>query len=176
MGRFDDPALHAIFDKLQRGVVGESQFYDELRAYAGNSALSDQELEQAWKSQIGAVSCEKVALMRRVREMGYKTFILSTTNAPHLEVIQDRFASCLPEARDPLRESVDAAFLTFEMQMLKPDVEIYLAVIERTGLRGDQLLFLDDTPKNVLGAQHAGLHSLLIDGPGFLHWLPALLQ
>jgi FMN phosphatase YigB (HAD superfamily) len=75
-----------------------------------------------------------------------------------------------------VRESVEIAFLTFEMQMLKPEIEIYRAVIERTGLVGHELLFLDDGPKNVLGAQHAGMYSLPIDGPAFVQWLLGLLE
>ena len=55
-------------------------------------------------------------------------------------------------------------FLSFELGLVKPDQEIYEAVMRTTGLAGDAILFLDDNAINVEGARAAGLDAAQATG------------
>ena len=46
------------------------------------------------------------------------------------------------------------------MKMLKPGPEIFLKAISETGLSSDELLFLDDSPRNTAGARAVGLRAI----------------
>ena len=48
-----------------------------------------------------------------------------------------------------------------ELDMLKPEPEIYQHTLERLGVRAEEALFLDDREENIAGARHVGLQALV---------------
>jgi 2-haloacid dehalogenase len=52
-----------------------------------------------------------------------------------------------------------------EINMMKPDMRIFRHLTETHGLRADDCIFIDDSPKNVAGARAAGLHAVHFRGP-----------
>jgi HAD superfamily hydrolase (TIGR01509 family) len=48
-----------------------------------------------------------------------------------------------------------------EVGLRKPEPAIYALLLERLGLDGEQVVFVDDSPENVAGAAEAGLHAVL---------------
>ncbi len=52
-----------------------------------------------------------------------------------------------------------------EEKLLKPDKRIYELLMSRYGIEGHRALFIDDNPKNVKGAQDAGLHAIRFESP-----------
>jgi putative hydrolase of the HAD superfamily len=59
----------------------------------------------------------------------------------------------------PLAKYFEQRFLSFELGAVKPDAVIYERVIERLPVPPANVLFLDDNPLNVEGAQAAGLRA-----------------
>ncbi len=52
-----------------------------------------------------------------------------------------------------------------EEKLLKPDKRIYELLMSQYGIEGHRALFIDDNPKNVKGAQDAGLHAIRFESP-----------
>jgi putative hydrolase of the HAD superfamily len=48
--------------------------------------------------------------------------------------------------------------------MLKPDVRIYQAFLDKYGLKGEECLFIDDRADNIAGAKEAGLNTFQFMG------------
>ena len=48
-------------------------------------------------------------------------------------------------------------FLSYKMKALKPSASFYKAVVEQIGLPAEDMLFIDDSQKNVDGSIAAGL-------------------
>jgi putative hydrolase of the HAD superfamily len=71
-----------------------------------------------------------------------------------------------------LAEHVDGIFYPARLGTRKPDAEFYGAVQAAVGLRGAELLLVDDSRENVDGARNAGWQAL--------HWTrgssPALVR
>ncbi len=81
---------------------------------------------------------------------------LSNTNALHWEVLVDRW---------DLGSHFDAALLSHDIGMVKPDVAAFrhaASLLERPATR---ILLLDDSRLNVEGARAAGMHARLVRGP-----------
>ena len=55
------------------------------------------------------------------------------------------------------------SFLSFEMKALKPSDAFYKRVLEQIGHPAEELLFIDDSKRNVDGAVAAGLPSVYYD-------------
>ncbi|MDI6738523.1 MAG: HAD-IA family hydrolase [Nanoarchaeota archaeon] len=56
------------------------------------------------------------------------------------------------------------AFISTDMGMKKPDVEIYWAVIKELGCRHAETIFIDDNKDYIQGARNAGIDSILYKG------------
>ncbi len=59
----------------------------------------------------------------------------------------------------PLSALFEHRFLSFDLGAVKPDPEIYTLVVERLPVPPGRVLFLDDNPLNVEGADAAGLRA-----------------
>jgi len=58
----------------------------------------------------------------------------------------------------------DRAFISTEMGLRKPQPEIYLQVLKRTGFKLSEAVFIDDNQEYVIGAEKVGIRSLLYQG------------
>ncbi|MBU2638678.1 MAG: HAD-IA family hydrolase [Nanoarchaeota archaeon] len=56
------------------------------------------------------------------------------------------------------------AFISTDMGMKKPDVEIYQAVLKELNCRPAETIFIDDNPDYIHGARNAGIDSILYKG------------
>ena len=61
------------------------------------------------------------------------------------------------EAGAALDKVFKKCFLSYEMKALKPSEAFYKAVVEQIGLPAEQMIFIDDSQKNVDGSIEAGL-------------------
>ncbi len=59
----------------------------------------------------------------------------------------------------------DEVVFSAEVGLRKPGLEIYLLMLHRLGLRGEQCIFIDDFPHNLIGAEKAGFQVLLFTNP-----------
>jgi len=78
----------------------------------------------------------------------YPLYLVSNTNALHFEYIKERFA---------LLRHFQRFILSFEVGSRKPEPEIYLALIQQTGLPPPECLFVDDKAPFVEAAHKQGL-------------------
>ena len=58
-----------------------------------------------------------------------------------------------PETVEPF----DHIITSFEEKLLKPDRKIYELILKRIGCKAEEAVFIDDSEKNVIGAQQAGI-------------------
>ncbi|MGI9431318.1 MAG: HAD-IA family hydrolase [Myxococcota bacterium] len=82
---------------------------------------------------------------------------LSNTNALHWDgqLDAERLRSFFP----------GAAFASHELGCVKPGREIYERALAALSLAPERVLFLDDSPRNVAGAESVGLHARHARGP-----------
>ena len=83
------------------------------------------------------------------------TYLLSNTNALHIEHIQARYA---------FPGLVKGAILSHELRLRKPQREIYEAALEMSGTAPEETVFIDDLEENCEGARKAGLHAIRYRG------------
>jgi glucose-1-phosphatase len=68
--------------------------------------------------------------------------------------------------RTGITDHLDLLFLSHELDLIKPDPEIFDHVVEVTRSPADRLLFLDDNELNVVAARAAGLTAVEVKGVG----------
>ncbi len=94
-----------------------------------------------------------LALLRQLRARPYRLACFSNTNPVHW-----------PRFFDELRDYFDATFASFELGVVKPDVEAFREVAHRLDCEPESILLLDDNQLNVEGARRAGLRAERVSG------------
>ena len=159
--------------RLERGDVTNDDFYDYVRRSAGRD-IADDEIRRAFTSFLAGIPRYKLQMVRTQRERGFRTYALSNI-----------FDVVFPFVRDvlftqeglQLDDYFEKAYLSYEMHELKPSPEIYRKMIEKSGMRPEATLFIDDNAENLHTAQELGFHVymprpredfrfLFDDGPG----------
>ena len=74
-------------------------------------------------------------------------------------------SNALPNLSDtgPKQVKPENSFASFMLGMLKPDVMIYKTVLQKLGAKPEEVIFVDDKPKNVEAAKSVGIHGIVFD-------------
>jgi len=146
-----------LFDLVETGKIPPHSFRMELRKYRNN--LTDSQIDKAWNAMIGEMPYQNVNLLKLLR-LKYRTFLLSNTNAIHIEY----FLNYITQKFDynPLPEMFEHTYYSHEIGYRKPDLNSYNYVIMDAGLNASETLFIDDLEANIIGAREAGLKTFHI--------------
>jgi putative hydrolase of the HAD superfamily len=140
--------------RLERGEVSEAKFLEDL-SWALEQRLGRRpSLHRFTEVYFEALrpNEQMIALMRELREGGYKLAIL-TNNVREWEAKW--------RAKLPIDEIFELVVDSAWVGMRKPDPEIYMLTLELLGSpRPDQCLFVDDNELNVEAARELGLHAV----------------
>lgn len=111
------------------------------------------EIMKCWTKECLILNEQTIKFIKKVREKGYSTFILS--NAP-LEI--PRFL----EEMDVL-QYFEGKIISAEERLSKPDIRIYELLLKRFNLIPEECLFIDDRRENIESAIKCGLNGYVFN-------------
>ena len=157
IGEYLDPChQRGFFLDNEIGKYDRDGFIAECLKHCPPGTTAD-DIVRAHNQFFGTPAPDDVAL---VKELGqkYDIFLLSNNNALSMSLHIPNFE----QAGLPLDKCFKELFLSHEMHLLKPDLEIYRQAIARSGHAADECLFIDDSQKNVDAGNAAGMHAVLL--------------
>jgi putative hydrolase of the HAD superfamily len=141
-----------IVDRIERGEVsGEeihSLFVSEL-GYKGDFV----KFRTLWCDHF-TLDRGSYAILKSLSSR-MPTYLLSNTNALHIEHIKARYS---------FPGLVKGAILSHELRLRKPQREIYEAALKMSNTLPEETVFIDDLEENCEGARKAGLHAIRYRG------------
>jgi putative hydrolase of the HAD superfamily len=153
--RFIDPyCQQGAFMELEKGVITPSEFRDELRQLA-KKPVTDEQIDTAWNSFLADIPTAKLNLLLQLRKK-YKVYLVSNTNLIHWEWACRNVFSY---KHFRVEDFFDKLFLSFEMHLAKPDMELFRKIITETAIIPQETLFIDDAEANCKAAQSLGINT-----------------
>lgn len=150
------------FLALETGEMTVAQLMDVLRPMC-HEGVNDTDIQDAFEAFLVKLPVERLRIIRRVREAGFKVFVLSNTNPiMYNHWIAQHFRADGLSVNDYF----DGIVASFEEGTCKPDPNIFLRVTERYGLDPAETLMLDDSAKNCAAAESVGIRAIRIDNRG----------
>ncbi len=148
-----------IYGDLEEGRLSGDEFRKLVLADSrpGSSA---EDVDRAMYHILVGIAPYKVDMLRRLSE-SYDLYLLSNNNP----VCLPRAKAIFEAAGIPLDSIFRKCFYSFEMKALKPSEAFYRAVVREIGLPAEEMLFIDDSQKNVDGSIAAGLPAVYYE-PG----------
>ncbi len=147
-----------IFDLLETGKLTEEEFCESIRKISGITATNE-EIIKAWNAMLLDFPEDITDVLKKAKNK-YRTFLLSNTNAIHYKA----YSKILKEqlGKESLAELFEKQYLSHEIGLRKPGVEVFRLILDENGLKAEETLFIDDSYQHIEGAAKAGLKT---------HWL-----
>lgn len=142
-------ANRQLMADFERGLISADDFVSEVQRFC-KAGTTREEVTDAWMSMLADLPEERLEYLHRLRQEGYKLYLLSNGNDLHFHYINDRYH---------LDSFFGQLFLSQEMHIAKPEKEIYeqveAAIRPRTPEAGHkpEVIFVDDLPQNRFAAE-----------------------
>ncbi|MBC2840781.1 HAD family phosphatase [Robiginitalea sp. SC105] len=149
----EHPALRAASREYETGQIDTDTFLLRLSQLFGNT---DREtITRHWNSLIGPLPEGRLEFLEQLRDSNrYRMFLLSNTNALHMEFVARELG---PAGYNRLKACFEGFYLSYELGLRKPDPEIFEYVLRENRLQPTETLFIDDTLEHTLGAASTGI-------------------
>ena len=142
-----------LWDEAQLGRISGAEFWADV----GRRLELDEEELAEFRCAFWAgdrLDEDLVALIRHLREAGYRTALLS--NAPaglrrHIEELG-------------IADAFDEVGISGCEELMKPDAALFERTLARLGVSAEQAVFVDDVRANVAAARQVGLHTTRFRG------------
>lgn len=144
-----------IYGDMEKGAASEDAFYDFILA-GSNKGCTRADVDACMKSFYDGPTEETGRLLQSLKAEGYGIYMLSNNNPIMMRICREDFR----RAGIDLDSFFDGLFISCFMKMEKPDREIFEEAIRRIGLPADEILFIDDSPRNTEAARGAGMKVL----------------
>ena len=150
----DQDSYSALNREYQSGGIALGAFLEQL-ANLLDRPIDEAVLRQAHDAILVEEYFGALDVVKKLREQGVETAVLSNTCARHWERL-----SQMPSVQ---RAALGGEFLSFEMGLVKPEEAIYASVQTSLGVAPEAIGFIDDSPANVNTALALGWRAVAIE-------------
>ena len=145
------PEAHSINKEYEIGKISTEEFLSFYKNQIPNS--EDIDIIEAWNAILLDFPKYRLDFIKNLKtKHKYKLILLSNTNHLHINWIKNNipfyheFKSCF-----------DQFYLSHEINLRKPNKEIFNFVLEENSLTAEECLFIDDTSENTNTAKSIGM-------------------
>lgn len=151
---YSQAAQSDLFNSIETGKISPQHFINGLLQLLP-SGTSPNAVAKAWNAMILDIPSDRIELLFSLKE-NYQIYLLSNTNSLHID-------DAIRKWNDVSSETIDKVFnhvyLSHEMGMRKPDLEIFETVCKEQNINPETTLFIDDSIQHIEGAKKAGLNT-----------------
>ncbi|NCC10480.1 MAG: HAD family phosphatase [Bacteroidia bacterium] len=143
-----------FFLQHEKGLISSTEFRLNLCERMGKM-VTDKQIDAAWNSFLVGIPKYKLDLLLKLREK-YVVYLLSNTNDIHWQwACKNAFTYHAFRVED----FFEKIYLSYEMKQVKPEAEIFQAVLNDTGIDPEETFFIDDSAANCATAEQLGIAS-----------------
>jgi len=140
-----------IFNLIETGEITAEQFLSELQKLTDVATIK--EVKDAWNSMLLDLPERRLYLLRSLKSK-YKLFLLSNTNAIHINAINNKLGETKWKGFCNL---FDKMYLSHQIGVRKPNIEAFQFILKQQKLNPNKVLFIDDSPQHIEGAKKLGI-------------------
>ena len=142
------PKLKDIYDSYEMGLMTSDAFKEALGNFFNTTNYDA--IEQAWNAIILDFPDYRLEFIESLaQEKKYRLFLLSNTNALHIEQVIKNMSL---DRYERFQQCFEKFYLSHEINLRKPNHDIYEFVLKENNLIAEESIFIDDTEENTTGA------------------------
>lgn len=146
------------FLMLEKGEISSSELYDILLPHCKKGTTCN-DIRDAFEEFLREIPVERLKMLDKLRQKGYRLFVLSNTNPiMYNHWIDNAFRN----DGKSINDYFDGIVTSYQERMCKPDPALFRKVVDRYNLKPEETLMLDDSEANVKAAHSIGLEAVRI--------------
>ena len=142
-----------LFNQIETGMISSNEFLKALQKETKNANIN--QVEKAWNAMLLDLPEERIQLIEKLKKNNYSIYLLSNTNAIHIDAIKKQLGKRKWLAFCKL---FDKMYLSHELGLRKPDVKIFEYILNEQKLKAEEVFFIDDSPQHIASAKKIGIH------------------
>ncbi len=142
------------WEMFEKGLLSEEDFKQKLENDMKMSHDLVELISSEWRKILKPIP-ETIKIIKRLKKR-YKIFALSNVDFKTVEYCRKRFH---------VYDIFDGVVLSCEVHMRKPEKDIFLYTLESMKLKPEEVVFIDNYPKNIEGAKKLGIKTILFTTP-----------
>lgn len=163
---FSSEYIEAIYSrelliKFENGLLSLKGLLSEIESII-KTPINEEVFKRAWTAMLLEYKSERIEWIKKLGNT-HNLLMLSNTNEVHYEYFSEKLKR---EYNLLFSDLFNNVFLSHEMQLIKPNLEIFKKVLEVENLNPSKTLFIEDTKENVIAANQLGIKTLLIPRNG----------
>ncbi|UAB75402.1 HAD-IA family hydrolase [Mesoflavibacter sp. SCSIO 43206] len=147
-----DEELQSINALYEQGLISTDEFLD---FYADNfPRLNKDELKSIWNFILRDFPEHRLKFIKQLaKDNNHQLILLSNTNELHIDYIKKNVSFY-----EEFKNCFDQFYLSHEINLRKPNADIFNFVLTENNLKAEECLFIDDTLENTQTAQQLGIN------------------
>lgn len=143
-----------FFLDVETGKIDADEFCRRMAEATGRDHISWDEAQYCWLGFLKSVPVNRLHFLSKLKA-NYHLCLLTNTNPFIMGFTRsNRFSD---DGR-PISDYFDSLFCSYEIKRYKPNPDFFEYALEADGMKADECIFLDDSLKNVQGAEVLGIH------------------
>lgn len=143
-----------VYKHYEVGKITTEEFVSRFTELYPN--ITEEEFVDAWNAILKDFPLHRLDFIKELAaSKHYRLFLLSNTNELHISWIQNDWGMSL---YNEFKDCFDRFYLSHEIHMRKPIVDIFEFVLKENGLNPEETIFIDDTKANTDTAASLGIH------------------
>lgn len=149
--------LEMLNNTYEKGEISSKSFINHYQTLLPHA--SRQEIINAWNAILLDFPVPRIEFIENLAlSKNYQLLLLSNTNEIHINWVEkniahfNRFKSCF-----------EKFYLSYEIGMRKPDVEVFDFVLNDNDIRPENMLYIDDTKTHTDSAKKLGIQIWNLD-------------
>lgn len=141
----------------EKGLISSEEF---ISGYCESfPKLTSEAFTNSWNAILVDFPEHRLNFLKNLKQQGrYELILLSNTNHIHIDWVKQNISFF-----EEFKNCFDAFYLSQEINLRKPDADIYHYVLQKHDLKPEETLFIDDTTENTAAAAEIGIHTWNID-------------
>ncbi len=142
-----------VYYKYEMGLMTTNEF---VGVFHDQFSIAKEDLIHAWNAILLDFPLHRLRFLKELAaSKKYRLFLLSNTNDLHINWIMNNWGM---ELYTEFKECYEQFYLSHEINLRKPNTNIYEFVLHENNLKAEETYFIDDTKENTDAANSLGIH------------------
>lgn len=139
--------------KYEVGAISSEDFISQLHHVYPQATQN--EIITIWNSILLDFPDYRLDFLEKLaKSQSYRMFLLSNTNALHIEAVLHKMGA---DKYNRFKSSFEQFYLSHEIELRKPNTNCFSFVLKENNLVANETLFIDDTKENTDAAAQLGI-------------------
>lgn len=135
---------NSVLQLFETGEITTDDFINVFKKF--DKAVLENDILKAWNAMLLDIPIERIFLIRKLARK-YRIFLLSNTNTIHLAYIDEIMRNDF--GFDNLSCLFEKAYYSHQLNLRKPNPEIFSHVLSDKDLNPNETMFIDDSKEHV---------------------------